>query len=146
MTIGELAGRAGVKPSTIRYYESLGLLPEPERESGQRRYGEETLRLLDLIDVAKRAGFSLEETGVLLATREDGAPLHPRLRELAQRKLPEVEALIGSAEAMRSWLLRASDCSCPTLDICALFDAPPTGGPGNGQPLRRLDGRPPRAA
>jgi hypothetical protein len=44
------------------------------------------------------------------------------LRELAARKLPEVEALITRAHAMRDWLQTATDCSCTTLDACALFD------------------------
>jgi hypothetical protein len=43
------------------------------------------------------------------------------LRELAQRELPEVEALIARAEAMRDWLLKAQHCSCSSLDLCALF-------------------------
>lgn len=131
LTIGEVARRVGLKTSAIRYYESLGVLPQPERISGQRRYTAETVRRLQVIDVAKRAGFSLDEARVLLANSEQGTPAHQQLRELAQRKLPEVEALITRAEAMRAWLTTATGCNCETLDVCALFptDADPTAIP-----------------
>jgi hypothetical protein len=52
------------------------------------------------------------------------------LRELATHKLPDVEALIERAQAMRAWLLTATDCSCISLDVCALFDR--DGAPENG--------------
>jgi MerR family redox-sensitive transcriptional activator SoxR len=123
LTIGQIPRQAGLKTSAIRYYESVGLLPEPRRESGQRRYGDETLRRLRVIDVAKRAGFSLDEARVLLASGNGGPPAHARLRDLAERKLPEVDDLISRAQAMREWLLIASDCNCETLDVCGLFDA-----------------------
>lgn len=55
------------------------MLPLPERVSGQRRYGEETVRRLEVIDIAKRAGFNLDEIRLLVSDT--------RLRELAQRKL-----------------------------------------------------------
>jgi MerR family redox-sensitive transcriptional activator SoxR len=123
LSIGEVAERAGVNVSAIRYYERNGLLPEPERESGQRRYTSETIRRLGTIDVAKRAGFSLAEVRTLLASTDAGAPAHEQLRALAERKLPEVEALIERAEAMRGWLSAAAACGCESLDACALFEA-----------------------
>jgi len=122
LTIGEVARRAGLTTSAIRYYESIGVLPEPAREHGQRRYGDETVRRLEIVEVAKRAGFSLDEARVLLAGADDGGPASVRLRELAQRKLPEVDALIRRAAAMRAWLQAATACDCETLDVCALFD------------------------
>ena len=123
LTIGQAARRAGLKTSAIRYYESVGLLPEPERESGQRRYAADTLRRLQVIDVAKRAGVSLDEARVLLATGHGGPPAHAQLRALAERKLPEVDELIARAQAVREWLVTASDCDCDTLDVCGLFEA-----------------------
>src|SRR4051812_25311034 len=101
LTIGQLAERVGMNASAIRYYERIGLLPEPDRESGRRRYDDSTLRRLQVIDVAKRAGFTLEDARVLLATDAGGGPAHEQIRELARRKLPEVEALIAQAEAVR---------------------------------------------
>jgi MerR family transcriptional regulator, redox-sensitive transcriptional activator SoxR len=128
LTIGELARQAGLASSAIRYYEKVGLLPEPEREHGQRRYTRDDLRRLNVIDVAKRAGFTLDDARVLLATDGAGNPAHAQLRELAQRKLPEVEALIAQAQAMREWLTTATGCGCDTLDVCALFAERPADG------------------
>jgi MerR family redox-sensitive transcriptional activator SoxR len=121
LTIGQVAQRAGINTSAIRYYERVGLLPQPERQSGQRRYTEETVRQLGVIDVAKRAGFTLDDARALLATSADGGPAHEEIRDLANRKLPEVRALIVRAEAMERWLLDATSCACDTIDVCALF-------------------------
>ena len=122
LLIGEVARRAGVRPSAIRYYESIGLLPEPRRVSGRRRYPGEILRTLSVIAVAQRAGLSLDEARELLATDDTGT-VSDRLRAIAQRKLPEVDALIERARLVRSWLEAACDCRCPTLEACPLFDA-----------------------
>ncbi len=123
LTIGQVAARAGIKTSAIRYYERSGVLPQPERRSGQRRYTEETVQRLGVIDIAKRAGFTLDDARALLATGGDGGPAHQQVRDLAQRKLPEVEALIERAEAMKRWLTIATGCNCDTLDVCGLFES-----------------------
>ena len=122
LTIGQVAARAGLRTSAIRYYERVGLLPAPERLGGQRRYTAETVRRLGVIDVAKRAGFTLDDARLLLAAGDDGAPAYEQVRQLARRKLPEVEALIDQAEAMKRWLTIASGCDCETLDVCRLFE------------------------
>ncbi|HUC01101.1 MAG TPA: MerR family DNA-binding transcriptional regulator [Solirubrobacterales bacterium] len=54
--IGEIAEMSGASVSAIRFYEREGLLPEAERLSGRRRFTEETVRRLGIIDVAKQAG------------------------------------------------------------------------------------------
>jgi DNA-binding transcriptional MerR regulator len=123
LTIGQLAARFGLKTSAIRYYERTGVLPEPARESGQRRYGTDSIRRLEILEVAKRAGFTLDAARILLQPADAGSPAFVSLRELATRKLPEVDALIARAHAMREWLLIATDCSCTSLDVCALFEA-----------------------
>jgi MerR family transcriptional regulator, redox-sensitive transcriptional activator SoxR len=122
LTIGQVAQQVGVKTSAIRYYEAVGVLPEPERRGGQRRYTDETIQRLHVIDIAKRAGFSLDEAKMLLATTDGGAPAYAQLRELAMRKLPEVDALIARATAVREWLNTATGCNCETLDVCGLFE------------------------
>lgn len=123
LTIGEVAEQAKINVSAIRFYERNGLLPEAERVSGQRRFAADTVRRLGIIDVAKQAGFSLDEVRVLLDSIDRGAPAHEQLQALAARKLPEVDALIERAQAMRDWLTTASGCGCESLDECALFDA-----------------------
>jgi MerR family redox-sensitive transcriptional activator SoxR len=121
LSIGEVAEKAGVNVSAIRFYEREGLLPEPERISGQRRFDRNAVQRLGIIDVAKQAGFSLDEVRILLTSIDEGAPAHEQLQALARRKLPEIDALIERAETMRDWLTTASDCGCETLDGCPLF-------------------------
>ena len=138
LTIGEVARQTGLRTSAIRYYESVGVLPQPARAGGQRRYAAETVRRLEVIDVAKRAGFTLDEARVLLATSDDGTPAHEQIRELARRKLPEVEALIERAQAMREWLSTATACNCASLDVCALFGGADKARPAGGVPELRV--------
>ena len=66
LAIGEVAARAGMSATRIRYYEARGLLPEPERSAGKRRYDETVFRRLAIIDAAQRVGFTLEEIRDLL--------------------------------------------------------------------------------
>ncbi len=133
MRIGEVADRAGVRVSLIRYYEDIGLLLEPERVSGQRRYDESVLRRLAVIDVAQRAGLSLDEIRELLEHGND--PMSDRLRELAERRLPEIDALIDRAQRVRAWLHTAQSCDCQSIDECALFDDAPLASAQEVRPL-----------
>jgi MerR family redox-sensitive transcriptional activator SoxR len=128
LSIGEVAREAGVSVSAIRFYEREGLLPEAERTGGKRRFGPDTVRRLQVVDVAKQAGFSLDEVRALLDSIDRGAPAHEELQALATRKLPEMDALIKRAQEMRGWLEVASDCGCDSLEACALF-ADLSGGP-----------------
>ncbi|HWL33760.1 MAG TPA: MerR family transcriptional regulator [Gaiellaceae bacterium] len=123
MRIGEVAERAGVRVSLLRYYEDIGLLPEAPRISGQRRYDDTVLRRLAVIDVAQRAGLSLDEIRELLEHGND--PMSERLRELAERRLPEIDALIERARRVRAWLDAATTCDCDRIDDCTLFDDAP---------------------
>ena len=125
LLIGDVARQAGLRPSAICYYEAIGLLPEPERVAGRRRYSPEILHTLSVIATAQRAGLTLEEAGELLAASSGQAAVSKRLRSIASRKLPEVEALIERAELVKTWLEAAADCRCPTLDDCPLFDEAP---------------------
>jgi MerR family redox-sensitive transcriptional activator SoxR len=125
LRIGEVAARAGIRTSSIRYYESVGVLPEPDRTAGQRRYSPEILTRLRFVGIAQNAGFSLEEIRELLDGSGAAQTADPqRLQALARRKLPGVEELLARTEAMKSWLRAAADCQCPTLETCALFDDP----------------------
>jgi MerR family redox-sensitive transcriptional activator SoxR len=130
--------RAGVRPSQLRYYERIGLLPTPERLSGQRRYDETVLRRLAVIQVVQRAGFSLEEIGGLV--RAGSEPISEQLSELAQRKLPEIDALIDRAQRVRMWLEAAARCECHTIDDCELFDETPPPSTEDAQQLRLAPG------
>ncbi len=124
LTIGEAAARAGVNTSHIRYYERVGVLPRPERTGGQRRYDEDVLNRLAIVDVAQRAGLTLGEIRDLTGPENRGGPAGDRIRELAERKLPDVEALIARAQAVKAWLEVARSCDCRTVDVCSLFTDP----------------------
>ena len=111
LTIGEVARRAGVATSSIRYYERIGLLPKPDRLGGQRRYDADVLGKLGFIGVAQSAGFKLREIKELI----DGADgLGEPMRSLSSQKLGEVEALLERTKAMKGWLEVAQECGCVT--------------------------------
>jgi MerR family redox-sensitive transcriptional activator SoxR len=120
--IGEVARASGKAPSAIRYYEEIGLLPEPRRISGRRQYDPEIVRTLAVIETAQRAGLNLDEIQLLLRASPADGEATERLRDVAEQKLPELMALIERAELVRSWLEDAARCLCPTLDDCPLFE------------------------
>ncbi len=119
LTISAVARQAGLRPSAIRYYESAELLPLPRRVSGRRRYSHEVLPRLALIAAAQRMGFTIAEIRTLLHGFSPDTPASARWQVLAAQKLPEVEALIARAQAMKALLEEALQCGCLTLDACA---------------------------
>ena len=121
LTIGQVADAAGINASAIRYYERHGLIPEPVRLGGKRRYDTDVLERLSVLEVAKRAGFSLDDIRLLFDATDRGTPAHAQLKELASRKLPEINGLISHAEEVKRWLESADGCTCDTLAQCSLF-------------------------
>jgi MerR family redox-sensitive transcriptional activator SoxR len=119
LTITAAARRAGLRPSAIRYYESVGLLPAANRVSGRRRYDLDILPRLALISAGRQMGFTIAEIGALLHGFAPDTPAAERWQALAAPKLVEVEALIERAEGMKQLLGEALRCRCLTLDACA---------------------------
>ncbi len=107
LTIGEVAAMAGVQASTLRYYESIGLLPKAKRVSGQRRYQTDILPIMAVIQMAKEAGFSLPEIQTLLYSQTDGEVLSQRWQALAVAKIRELEVVINRAQDMKALLEEA---------------------------------------
>ena len=124
LTIGEAARRAGVATSAIRYYESIGLLPEPDRLHGQRRYRSDVVGKLAFIGVAQSAGFKLGEIKTLVDDLDGSHGMAGRMRSLSSAKLDEVEALLERTKVMKGWLEVAKGCGCAAPAECALFPAP----------------------
>ena len=122
LSIGAVVRHSGKAASAIRYYEEIGLLPEPLRVSGRRRYPPEVVRTLAVIETAQRAGLTLGDIRLLLEASADNRMATDRLREVAERKLPELVALGERIELVRGWLEDAARCVCPTLDDCPLFE------------------------
>ena len=123
LTIGEVARRAGVRPSAIRYYESVGLLPAPRRASGRRRYDEGTVRLIATLRFAQRAGFTVAEIRTLFHGFGAEVPPAVQWRKLAERKVVELEELIASARRMRQALEVAMRCGCLRVEDCGVVAA-----------------------
>jgi MerR family transcriptional regulator, redox-sensitive transcriptional activator SoxR len=119
LTIGELARRVGMRTSALRYYESVGLLPAPQRVSGQRRYDPSTVQL---IAVLQTAGFTIAEMQTLVNGFAPGTPPAERWQRLAQTKLTEIDALIQRAEQMKRILHNALHCGCLELSDCVVAD------------------------
>jgi MerR family transcriptional regulator, redox-sensitive transcriptional activator SoxR len=118
MKIGELANRAGLNSSAIRYYENMGLLSSPHRVGGQRRYSSDALDRVLLIRFAGEMGFTLNETRVFLDGLRDDAPVGPRWKKLAHRKILEVDDSIRRSERLKSLLEHLLKCRCASLQIC----------------------------
>jgi MerR family transcriptional regulator, redox-sensitive transcriptional activator SoxR len=120
LTIGEVAKQAGIRASAIRYYESVEVLPAPQRVNGRRRYDSRVLERLAVIQIAQQAGFTVAEIRTLFNGFAPETPASTRWEALAQQKLAEVDTLIRRAQAMKrvmeEELLR---CRCLTLDECA---------------------------
>src|SRR4051812_50223075 len=89
LTIGQVAEQAGLNTSHIRFYERVGVLPEPERVAGQRRYRDDVLHRLSIIDVAQRAGLTLEEIAPLTGPGNRAAEASSHIRALAEEKRSE---------------------------------------------------------
>lgn len=120
LAIGEVARRSGLRPSAIRYYESLGILPAPDRVNGRRRYDPDVLYVLQAIQIAKQAGFTMAEMQQLFqGVRDRQAPSAVWAR-FAHDKLREVDELIHRAQTMKLLLEEGLRCGCLGWEECVL--------------------------
>ncbi len=124
ITIGQLAARAGVATSALRFYEDAGLLPPATRTSGnQRRYHRDALRRVAFVRSAQRVGLTLDEIRAALATLPDGRTPTPadwtRLSSAWRSRLDEQIHLL---ELLRDDLDSCIGCGCLSLDRCALYN------------------------
>ncbi|HTW23471.1 MAG TPA: MerR family transcriptional regulator [Candidatus Baltobacteraceae bacterium] len=118
MKIGELAKRTGLNASAIRYYEARGLLAAPHRVGGQRRYPDDAVYRVRLISYASAMGFTLGEIRIFLNGLRDDAPVGPRWKQLARRKLGEVARNIERELRLKSLLEHMLRCRCASLRVC----------------------------
>ena len=120
LAIGEVARQAGIRPSALRFYESIGLLPAPKRVNGRRRYDEGTVQMLRVVQLAQRAGFTVAEIQTLLHGFAPGTPPAARWQPLARQKLRELDAVIAHAQQMKRVLETGLNCGCLRLEDCAV--------------------------
>ena len=119
LTISQVARQVRLRPSAIRYYERIGLLPWAERLSGQRRYDPAVLYRLAIIQRARQLGFTLTEIRHLFFGFREVTRASERWRTLSQRKLAELDHLMEGIKAVRGVLKKLmTKCRCDTLDQC----------------------------
>jgi len=118
MKIGTLAHQSGLNASAIRYYEKIGLLPAPSRASGQRRYSSEALDRVLLIRFASEMGFSLDDIRMFLSGIRETAPVGPRWKKLAERKILDLRQLVARARRLEKLMRGLSHCHCSSLHEC----------------------------
>lgn len=114
-TIGQVADVTGVPATTLRYYDKIGLLPPTAHQGAQRRYDHRAVDKLAVIATCQSAGFSLDEIALLY---QDRSPGREPSKELARRKLREIDEQVrrlAEARAVIEWGLQ---CTCAALDDC----------------------------
>jgi MerR family redox-sensitive transcriptional activator SoxR len=122
LSIGDVARRSGLSISTLRFYDSCGLLGDIPRRSGSRRFPVSVLRRLALVRAAQEAGFRLAEIKLLLDQQPD-APTRQQWEQFATRRLPELDALIARLTDLRTTVASCLACGCLSLTSCALLDS-----------------------
>jgi DNA-binding transcriptional MerR regulator len=118
ISINQVTQQTGVPPSTLRYYEEIGLLRPIRRVSGRRQYDESVLQRLALIHTGQQAGFTLAELGILLNNVLDSESGGAGWHELVDRKLKEMDALLRNIESMKMLLKDIMDCDDASLAEC----------------------------
>ena len=124
LSIGALSRRTGTKVQTIRYYEQIGLLPEPGRTAGnQRRYGEAELDRLSFVRHARQLGFTLEAIRELLSLSDQPDRSCGEVDGIARRQLIQIEQRIARLEALRTELTRmVAECDGGTVGQCRVLE------------------------
>lgn len=117
LDIADVSERSGLPPSTLRYYEEIGLIESLGRHGLRRQYGPQTLLQLSLITMGKSAGFSLEEIAGMFGS--DGQPDLPRddLRARAE----QLDRQIRDLTILRNALRHVAECSAPSHMECPTF-------------------------
>lgn len=117
LTVSKLARRAGTSADTLRYYERIGLLPEPERSpSGYRLYGDAAAERVQFIKRAQRFGLRLEEIAELLQVRERGLCPCGHTRRLLERRMEEMDREMETLARLRADISQMVD-ELPTQDV-----------------------------
>jgi MerR family redox-sensitive transcriptional activator SoxR len=118
LSISQVARRFDLNPSALRYYERIGILPQPDRVSGQRRYDAGVLRRLAVIQRARQVGFSLDEIRHLFFGFEPGTTASKRWQESCLRKRAELDASMERIRTMQALLEKMQHCRCSALEQC----------------------------
>ena len=118
LTIGEVARRAGVATSTLRYYDEEHLVAPAARIGGRRRYRRDALEQVATIRFCRALGFTLDEIRTILAEPR-GQAQKVRWRGLVDAKIAELDAVVARAGALAAVLRTSRDCDCVDVSECA---------------------------
>ena len=134
LSIGEVADRAGIAPSALRFYEKEGLIHSDRSDGNQRRYHRDVLRLVAFIRAAQRVGLTLDEIRAALATLPAGkVPTAADWSRLSRGWRPLLDRRIEEMQRLRDRLDSCIGCGCLSLKTCALSnprDVAAEEGPG----------------
>lgn len=123
LTVGEAARRSGVRTSTLRFYESKGLIESLRTDGNQRRYPRSTLRRISVIRAAQSFGLSLEEIGEALAELPHGrVPSKRDWSRLSKAWQARLDEKIEQLRLLRDKLDQCIGCGCLSLGSCALMN------------------------
>lgn len=134
MLIRELAHRTGLSAKTIRYYESVGLLPDPQRGANSyRQYGDAAIERLRFIASARSLGFSLADIGEFLTARDAGTLPCKRVLDSFDQRILDIDRHIADLLALRETLTRVRsegatlppEKTCDEQCICYLVNIEP---------------------
>lgn len=115
--IADVCERSGLPPSTVRYYEEIGLIESLARHGLRRQFGPEITLQLALISLGRSAGFSLSEIGAMFA--RDGVPKLPR--DVLHAKADDLDVQIKEMTTLRNALRHVADCPAPSHMECPKF-------------------------
>lgn len=118
LSIGEVARQVGMLPTTLRYYESIGLLPDPARENGARRYDSSVFQRLEMIQTAQQAGFTLAEVRLLFDEILWSDSPASKWNSLIQHKLQEIDRMLVNIQSMKHLLEDILNCDNEHLAEC----------------------------
>jgi MerR family transcriptional regulator, redox-sensitive transcriptional activator SoxR len=118
MKIGEVARKAGIRPSAIRFYERAGVLPAASRKNGQRQFGSNVELHLTIIKFAREAGFTIAEIKVLTNGFQEGRTASVRWKEVAEKKWDDMESQMVRLKGMQRLLMKSMQCRCVRLEDC----------------------------
>jgi MerR family transcriptional regulator, redox-sensitive transcriptional activator SoxR len=134
LTIGDVASRAGVATSALRFYEAEGLITSVRTGGNQRRYPRDVLRRIAFIRAAQRVGLSLDDIRAALDALPDGrTPTAADWQRLSRSWRPLLDARIAELERLRDGLDGCIGCGCLSLKVCQLtnpHDVAGRTGPG----------------
>ena len=138
LTIGQVAARAGVAPSALRYYEEQGLVTASRSSGGARRYPRSVLRRLAFVRAAQNVGLSLGEIRDALGTLPEGRlPTARDWARLSRTWRDRLDEQIAALERLRDGLTSCIGCGCLSLTRCRLQNPQDVAG-GDGPGARWL--------